>query len=121
MRVWCGDKAAYQCTDEEKRALFDECKKAAEIADEAFYQILNVIDEGMTEKEIAAHIDYFMALKGSEKTIKLYKPRLIVSLYHRTEDLIKLPLLIKELNPEYRFYLRHHPYIPAWDTLFYCV
>ena len=42
-------------------------KKAAEIADEAFYQILNVIDEGMTEKEIAAHIDYFMALKGSEK------------------------------------------------------
>lgn len=61
------------------------------------------------------------ALKGSEKTIKLYKPRLIVSLYHRTEDLIKLPLLIKELNPEYKFYLRHHPYIPAWDTNLYCI
>ncbi len=42
-------------------------KKAAEIADETFYEILNVIDEGMTEKEIAAHIDYVMALKGSEK------------------------------------------------------
>ena len=42
-------------------------KKAAEIADEAFYEILTVIDEGMTEKEIAARIDYIMALKGSEK------------------------------------------------------
>ena len=61
------------------------------------------------------------ALKGSESTIKTFKPRLIVSLYHRTEDLIKLPLLIKELNPDYRFYLRHHPYIPAWDTNLYCI
>ena len=61
------------------------------------------------------------ALAGSEQTIKKYKPRLIVSLYHRTEDLIELPLYIKELNPEYRFYLRHHPYIPAWDTNLYCI
>ncbi|MBR5090745.1 MAG: FkbM family methyltransferase, partial [Ruminiclostridium sp.] len=61
------------------------------------------------------------ALMGSEQTIKQYKPRLIVSLYHRAGDLIELPLLIHELNPEYRFYLRHHPYVPAWDTNLYCV
>ena len=61
------------------------------------------------------------ALKGSEQTIKKYKPRLIVSLYHRTEDLIELPLYIKELNPDYKLYLRHHPYIPAWDTNLYCI
>ena len=61
------------------------------------------------------------ALAGSEQTIKKYKPRLIVSLYHRTEDLIELPLYIKELNPDYKLYLRHHPYIPAWDTNLYCI
>lgn len=61
------------------------------------------------------------ALEGSTETIKKYKPRLIVSLYHRTEDLIELPLLIKELNPEYKLYLRHHPYIPDWDTNLYCI
>lgn len=61
------------------------------------------------------------ALLGSAQTIKNFKPRLIVSLYHRTEDLVELPLLIKKLNPEYKFYLRHHPYIPAWDTNLYCI
>ncbi len=61
------------------------------------------------------------ALLGSVQTIKTYKPRLIVSLYHRVEDLIELPLLIHELNPEYQLYLRHHPYIPAWDTNLYCL
>lgn len=61
------------------------------------------------------------ALLGSAETIARYKPRLIVSLYHRTEDMIKLPLLIHELNPEYKLYLRHHPYIPAWDTNLYCI
>lgn len=61
------------------------------------------------------------ALRGSAQTIGKYKPRLIVSLYHRTEDLVSLPLLIRELNPSYKLYLRHHPYIPAWDTNLYCV
>lgn len=61
------------------------------------------------------------ALLGSEETIRKYKPRLIVSLYHRVEDLVELPLLIHELNPGYRMFLRHHPYIPAWDTNLYCI
>lgn len=61
------------------------------------------------------------ALRGSAETIRKYKPRLIVSLYHRTEDYITLPLLIRELNPAYKLYLRHHPYIPAWDTNLYCI
>lgn len=61
------------------------------------------------------------ALLGSEQTIKKYKPRLIVSLYHRVGDLVELPLLIHQIEPGYRLYLRHHPYIPAWDTNLYCI
>lgn len=61
------------------------------------------------------------ALIGSEQTIKSFKPRLIVSVYHRVGDMIELPLLIHEMNPSYKFYLRHHPYIPAWDTNIYCI
>ena len=61
------------------------------------------------------------AIEGAEKTIGRYKPKLILSLYHRTEDLLELPLKIKELNPDYKLYLRHHPYIPAWDTNLYCI
>lgn len=61
------------------------------------------------------------AITGSSETIRKYKPRLVVSLYHRVGDLIELPLLIHEINPDYRMYLRHHPYIPAWDTNLYCI
>lgn len=61
------------------------------------------------------------ALEGAKESISKHRPRLILSLYHRTEDLIELPLLVKEMNPFYKLYLRHHPYIPAWDTNLYCI
>lgn len=56
------------------------------------------------------------ALYGAENTIKAYKPKLFCAVYHRNEDVFSLPLLIKELNPDYKIYLRHYPYIPAWET-----
>lgn len=61
------------------------------------------------------------ALDGCKKTIIMNKPRMIVSLYHRTEDMLELPLKVKQLNPSYKLYLRHHPYIPAWDMNLYCI
>lgn len=63
----------------------------------------------------------YNALLGCEKTIKAYKPKLMISSYHRNEDLFALPLLVNKICPEYRFYLRHHPYIPAWETNYYAV
>lgn len=61
------------------------------------------------------------AISGAEYTIKTHKPKMLVSCYHRSEDLFTLPLKIWELNPDYRVYMRHLPYIPAWDTAFYFV
>lgn len=63
----------------------------------------------------------FETLIGAKNTLKNFKPKLNFSAYHRFEDIFRLPLLIKKLNPEYKIYLRHHPYIPAWDTNLYCV
>lgn len=60
-------------------------------------------------------------LLGAKNTIKKYKPKLNVAAYHRNEDFFSLINLIKDINPEYKIYLRHHPYIPAWDTNIYCV
>lgn len=61
------------------------------------------------------------AIDGSRETIGRYKPKLIVSLYHRTEDMFALPLKIKQIRGDYKFYLRQHPYIPAWDMNLYCI
>ena len=61
------------------------------------------------------------ALLGTKKTITMHSPKLLVSLYHRSEDLFVLPELVKELNPDYSLYLRRFPYIPAWDLNLYAV
>ena len=61
------------------------------------------------------------ALDGSKTVIKRDKPKLLVSLYHRTEDMFALPIKVTELNPSYKLYLRQHPYIPAWDMNLYCI
>lgn len=63
----------------------------------------------------------YETLLGMKNTLKMFKPKLNLSAYHRFEDIFRLPLLIKELNPNYRIFLRHHPYIPAWDTNLYCI
>lgn len=60
-------------------------------------------------------------LLNSGNILKDHKPKLNVATYHKSEDIFTLPLLINELNPDYKIHLRHHPYIPAWDTNFYCV
>lgn len=61
------------------------------------------------------------ALTGSANTIKKYSPTLLVSAYHRSEDIFALPLQIKEMNPRYRLYMRRYPYVPAWDLNLICV
>jgi FkbM family methyltransferase len=63
----------------------------------------------------------YEALLGSAEIIKKYSPKLIVSLYHRNEDIFKLPLLINNINPNYNFYIRKHKYIPCWDLNLYAV
>ena len=60
-------------------------------------------------------------LKGGEKFLNKFKPKMNVAAYHKSEDIFKLPILINSINSDYKIYLRHHPYIPSWDTLFYCV
>jgi len=57
-------------------------------------------------------------LKGAYETVQAFKPSLALSAYHRGDDLIKLPKFLLQLNPNYKFYLRHCTSI--WgDTVLY--
>lgn len=60
-------------------------------------------------------------LNGMKNTICACKPKLIVSAYHKTPDIFELPLLIKSLCGDYKIFLRHHTYIPDWETNYYCI
>ena len=60
------------------------------------------------------------ALIGSMETVKACYPTLLVSLYHRNEDLFSLPLMIRERFPKYqKFFIRRFAGIPAWDLNLY--
>ena len=61
------------------------------------------------------------AITGGEKTIKKDKPKMLVSAYHKSDDYFSIPLKVHEFNGDYKIYMRHYPYVPAWDTNFYFV
>lgn len=62
------------------------------------------------------------AIEGSQKAIRSNLTELCVSLYHRSEDIFSLPLLIHELLPDHKLFIEKTPYIPAWEiNLYACV
>lgn len=60
------------------------------------------------------------ALKGAEKLIKTYKPKLAVCVYHKREDIWEIPRLILSYVPEYKMYIRHYS-LSKDETVLYCV
>ncbi len=60
-------------------------------------------------------------LSGAAHTLRAMKPKLNLAAYHRTEDFFSLILRLHEIVPDYRIYLRKHPYIPCWDLNIYAV
>ena len=63
----------------------------------------------------------YETLLGCREIIGKYKPSLAVSAYHRVGDIFTLPILIDSLTPGYKIYLRHHKYLPSWESNLYCV
>ena len=87
------------------------------------------LDDIVSEKGIR-RLDYIKydvegseeeALIGSQNSIRAFNPALLVSVYHRSEDIFKLPLIIARDFPNYRLYLRKFRYIPAWDLNLYAI
>ncbi len=58
------------------------------------------------------------ALKGAQKIITKYTPKLAICIYHRQDDLWKIPLYIKKLVPKYHIYIRHQSDY-SYDTVMY--
>lgn len=48
------------------------------------------------------------AILGAEQSIKKWKPKMAVCVYHKREDLFDLLLLLKSFVPEYKFFMRHY-------------
>lgn len=62
----------------------------------------------------------FDALQGAAKTIRRDHPTLAICVYHTQNDIWRIPLLIKEMVPEYCFYLRAYEG-DGFQTVMYAV
>jgi FkbM family methyltransferase len=85
------------------------------------------IDDFVRDKEIEG-VDFIKmdiegselnALRGAEKTIKRFRPKLAISIYHKHEDFFEIPLHINDLGANYEFYV-HHVTIYGEETILFC-
>ena len=59
------------------------------------------------------------AIDGLSETINAYHPTISCAVYHRNEDMFNIPLLLASMYSKCKLYMRHFPYVPAWDTNIY--
>lgn len=85
------------------------CAALDSFADELRPTILKIDVEGWESRLLA----------GAEKIICRNKPVIAIAAYHRERDLWEIPLRLKELVPDYRFYLRS--YLNVAETVLYAV
>jgi FkbM family methyltransferase len=57
-------------------------------------------------------------LRGAEQTIRQYKPKLAISIYHSIWDFYQIPLYVKSLVPEYHLAIRHYSSCDAEMVLY---
>jgi len=60
------------------------------------------------------------ALKGAENTLRKFKPKLAISLYHRPSDFRDIPEYIKSLNLGYKFYFNHFT-MHIEESVLFCI
>ena len=60
------------------------------------------------------------ALKGMEGTLKRNRPKLAISIYHKSEDYLDIPEYLHSIIPDYKFYIRFYSWGGS-DMVLYCV
>ena len=58
------------------------------------------------------------AILGAKETIKKYRPRLLVSAYHKKDDYWRLLESIFSIRDDYSVYMRKDISLPNWDTYY---
>lgn len=60
------------------------------------------------------------ALAGAAEVIRTQKPKLAICTYHRAEHLWEIPTMIRQMNPAYQIYFRHHD-MDEMETVCYAI
>ena len=114
------DNAVYD-TSGYKMSYIDKGPSSRLATDEKYNNsVLTLSIDDCVEKFSIENIDFikmdiegaeFKALKGAEKTIKRFKPKLAISAYHQTDDLYRLPKIIHDFREDYDLFLDYYTII----------
>lgn len=83
---------------------------------------LDQVLPGVSPNFVKLDIEGFerQALAGMRETLTRSRPQLAMSIYHKPGDLWELPLLVRDMLPESRLYIRQHGF-NGFDTVLYVV
>jgi FkbM family methyltransferase len=85
--------------------------------------------DGIVDKNNLKKVDFIKmdiegaeihALTGAKNTIKKFKPKLAISVYHKSDDLITIPKLINSIRDDYKFYFDYYTIISN-EAIIYAV
>ena len=63
----------------------------------------------------------YNAIIGARKTIERYMPTMMISVYHKRDDFIRIPLLIQSICPMYKLFFRHYRKMSVQETVCYAI
>lgn len=101
--------------DREGELRFTRVEDELELAEEGDIIVpVRTIDNILCDREIYGRLCIKMdcegsecaALRGAKETIRRYRPYMAICLYHRMEDILEVPRTIRDICPEYAFYIR---------------
>lgn len=107
--------AAFDCKGGRSSFLSNSGKDKVELIS------VDSLKEQFTYIKIDVEGNELKTIKGAKETMAKYKPKMLISAYHRNEDMFTIPQAVLDTNPNYKVYIRHYRYLPAWDTNFYFV
>ncbi len=114
-RITLETKALWSSTGNELR--YDEAGAATAVSSDTGTSVVTTttidhfVSENAIDKVDMIKLDVegaeVAALEGAAETIRKFKPKLAVCLYHDNAHFAQIPLLVKGLNPNYKLYVRH--------------
>jgi FkbM family methyltransferase len=78
----------------------------------------NIIKESVTFIKADIEGAEIQAIEGLRNIIQLYKPKIAFAMYHRKDDIFKIPIILHEMNKDYRFYMRQYSDVSLESVLY---
>jgi len=88
-------------------------------SDSGDFTVESVALDELLEKNFVERVDFIKldvegseleALEGGIETIKRFKPKMAISVYHKPRDIIEITKLISEILPQAKLYLSNKNY-----------